>query len=329
MESTPLVSVIVPVYNMSQWLERCMRSLLRQSYRNLEIILVDDGSTDDSPDICRRYAEEDSRVIVLHKSNGGQGSARNAALDIARGEYIGFVDPDDWIAPDMYAFMVGKMYERQADIVQVGWHTVSGEESGTDVSEVPLEKTYSNREALSELAKGQAAFLNTSVCSKLFRSTAIRGLRFSEVRAYEDDEFVYKAVWRARKIVADSTAKYYYFIRPGSTMTSRFNLNKLALVTVQKNICDFLKTNVPELYDRQQRVLCSKQFYVLACLQSNKALDPGGMLARQTVDAILDSYEEYMRNPQMGMNRLMLWALKHTPVFFWSFVLRRKFSRSL
>lgn len=329
MESTPLVSVIVPVYNMSQWLDRCVRSLLQQTCFRLEIMLVDDGSTDDSPDICRRYAAEDSRVSVLHKSNGGQGSARNAALDIARGEYIGFVDPDDWIAPDMYAFMYEIMCAEDADIVQVGWHTVTADEPVAAESGAVLQKTYSNREALCELVRGAGAFLNTSVCSKLFRASVIRGLRFSEVRAYEDDEFVYKSVWRARRVVADSTPKYYYFIRPNSTMTSGFNLNKLALVTVQQRICDFLETDVPELFDQQQRVLCSKQFYVLACLLANRGLDPGGTLARQTAAAILDSYDAYMRNPQMGVNRVMLWAMRYTPDFFWSFILKRKFSKSL
>ena len=103
MEQKPLISVIVPVYNVAAWLPRCVDSILAQTYENLEILLVDDGSTDGSGNICEEYAKKDTRIRVLHKENGGLSSARNAGLDAAAGAYIGFVDSDDWIAPEMYA----------------------------------------------------------------------------------------------------------------------------------------------------------------------------------------------------------------------------------
>ena len=112
----PLLTIIIPVYNTEKYLERCVESVRNQTYDNLEIILIDDGSTDASGGICDRLAEEDGRIVVLHKKNGGQSSARNMGLDIATGELIGFVDSDDYIVPDMYETLYNLMNEYEAEI---------------------------------------------------------------------------------------------------------------------------------------------------------------------------------------------------------------------
>ena len=114
----PLISVIVPVYNVEQYLDRCVNSLVGQTYQNLEIILVDDGSPDGCSVICDNWARKDSRVIVIHKNNGGLSSARNSALDVCSGDVIAFVDSDDWVEPDMFEKMLESMQEHDADIVQ-------------------------------------------------------------------------------------------------------------------------------------------------------------------------------------------------------------------
>lgn len=111
-----LISIIVPVYNVEQYLDDCLISIINQTYKNLEIILIDDGSTDKSGKICDEYAKKDSRIIVIHKENGGVSSARNAGLRIAKGAYIGFVDPDDWIAEDMYEVLYSNAKKYDADV---------------------------------------------------------------------------------------------------------------------------------------------------------------------------------------------------------------------
>ena len=126
MEHNPLISVIVPVYNVAEYLSRCVDSILAQSYENLQIILVDDGSTDDSGKICEEYAKKDARIQVIHQNNGGLSSARNAGLDLASGEYIGFVDSDDWIEPEMYAEMLARMEKYDAQLVCAGRCDVDG-----------------------------------------------------------------------------------------------------------------------------------------------------------------------------------------------------------
>ena len=116
MEGLPLISIIIPVYNVNEYLEKCLCSVCGQTYKNLEIIVVDDGSTDGSGEICDMFAETDSRIKVIHQVNKGQSCARNEGLTIARGEYIGFVDSDDWIDPDMYEFLYHLLVDNDADI---------------------------------------------------------------------------------------------------------------------------------------------------------------------------------------------------------------------
>ena len=116
MSNNPLITVIVPVYNVEKYLTRCVDSIINQTYKNLEIILVDDGSTDSSPAICDNYAKKDSRINVIHKQNNGASSARNAALDIASGDYIGFVDSDDYINRDMYASLFDSIVDSGSDM---------------------------------------------------------------------------------------------------------------------------------------------------------------------------------------------------------------------
>ena len=116
----PLISVIIPVYKVELYLRECIDSVLAQTYQNLEVILVDDGSPDQCGSICEQYAEKDNRVCVIHKENGGLSDARNAGIDVAKGEYIGFVDSDDWVAPDMYECLYKASVEYNAEFVVCG-----------------------------------------------------------------------------------------------------------------------------------------------------------------------------------------------------------------
>ena len=118
MDTTPLISIIVPVYNVEKYLSRCIESILSQSYKNLELILVDDGSTDLSYEICKKYKAEDNRVIITNQKNAGSSVARNTGLSYAKGEFIGFVDSDDWVLPNMFDVMISKALKHKLNIVE-------------------------------------------------------------------------------------------------------------------------------------------------------------------------------------------------------------------
>lgn len=142
------VSIIIPIYNTEQYLEKCLHSICNQTYTNLEIICVDDGSTDESGKIAERFAEKDNRCIVYHKSNGGESSARNMALKIASGDYIGFVDCDDWIEPKMYESLVHELITYDVDLVASGWYKDTITESIAVGNDLPVTLEMFGRDEL-------------------------------------------------------------------------------------------------------------------------------------------------------------------------------------
>ena len=215
MEQKPLISVIVPVYNVAAYLPRCIDSILAQTYANLEILLVDDGSTDDSGFICDEYAKKDTRIRVLHKENGGLSSARNAGLDAAAGQYIGFVDSDDWIEPEMYSQMLALMEKNDAQMVCAGRYDVDSETGEKTVGLCP------DRE---ELVSGETLagriFLwdhcDSSACDKLCRRELFDGIRYPEGKTSEDIPVTYRLALKAQRVVLCDKPFYNYFHRSGS-----------------------------------------------------------------------------------------------------------------
>lgn len=320
------ISVIVAVYKVEQYLRKCVDSILVQTYKNIEIILVDDGSPDLSGSICDEYAVKDPRVIVIHKENGGQSTARNAALDIANGDYIGFIDGDDWIEPEMYQTLLDTMLHENADIVQCGWYRVGADGTKTCPYIEDFEEVYTSNQGLDELIHSSGGHLNTSVCCKLFKGDIARQFRFSPVRAYEDDEYIFKTISVSERIVCINLPFYDYLKRDGSTMTAKFNLNKIALVKIQSNICELLRTRYPERFNEMQKILCSKQFYTLNCLLNADYIPTAKEEAGKMKQTILLSYDEYMKNPLMGKNKLMLQSMKYAPQFVWRTILKLKFA---
>lgn len=210
----PKISIIVPVYKVEPYLRKCLDSIIAQTYTNLEIILVNDGSPDNCGAICDEYAAKDTRIIVIHKENGGVSSARNMGLDVATGEYIGYVDSDDWIEPDMYEYLLGLAKTHDADVAQCGfWLEEDGQSLEQDV--FPTDTTAFS---------GGAGFtcedwdkFSYGPCCKLYRAAAVAGVRYDTNYSYGED-FVYniQVFLRPLKIVFGAKAKYHYLQRQGS-----------------------------------------------------------------------------------------------------------------
>ncbi len=212
-QNKPLISVVVPVYNMERYLERRIDSILAQDYTNLELILVDDGSTDESLSICNRYRQTDFRVKVLHQENGGQGSARNAGIDIAQGEYLGFVDSDDTIVTDMYSYLVGLCQDNGAQIAVAGL-CAAGAPQGA-ISETIMEHDEFYPKLLADE-------ISSHPCNKLFDRTLWDGIRFPQ-RNSVDDMMIMPALFdRADRVVVSNKNVYlYYNDRPDSVSNSK------------------------------------------------------------------------------------------------------------
>lgn len=233
---TEKISVIVTVYNIERYLERAVDSILSQTYRNLEVILVDDGSADKSGVLCDRYAKKDSRVKVVHQENGGAYSARNAGLSAAVGEIVTFVDGDDWIDPGMYERLVSAMYEKDADLAVCRYRKVFDDH--TDDRSTPLAAVFDGQELLAKyLEEDEKWLIQTAVWNKLWRRELSEGLTFPK-SIYEDMYFTIRLLARSQKSVYLDTAFYNYYCSRAES-TTNIGLNR-------KTFDDL----IPNFYDR-------------------------------------------------------------------------------
>ena len=225
-----MISVIIPVYNVDKYLERCILSIVQQTYRDLEIILIDDGSTDDSGKICDSWAERDERIVVKHIYNSGVGIARNTALDMANGKYIAFVDADDWIDLDMYELMVKAIQESKSDIC-VGGYILSTIEH--DVCPDPHKyKIYSRNEViLTVFAPYRNTEIGWEVCDKLFSASLLKKCRFKSGNVIAEDKLIFwQLMKRTNKVCHIALHKYHYFMREGSAV------HKITLKHIQDDV---------------------------------------------------------------------------------------------
>jgi glycosyltransferase involved in cell wall biosynthesis len=224
-----VISVIVPVYNAEKYLRQCIDSIVNQTYRNLEIILVDDGSQDNSGKICDAYAETDKRIRVIHKQNGGQATARNEALKTATGEYIGFVDADDWIELDMYESLLSGLRSSNADLISCGRYCVD-EKSGEKAKLFCHEEAYtiSAEEAIKKFLLWDN--LDSASCDKLFKGEIINGLSYPVGYICEDIPFVYSAIKKSKSVYMLGRPLYNYRQTAGSTSRSPYTERTKGLV---------------------------------------------------------------------------------------------------
>ncbi len=244
------ISVIVPVYKVEAYLHRCVDSILAQSYSDFELILVDDGSTDQSGALCDAYAEQDERVRVIHQQNQGQAAARNHALDIATGEYIAFVDSDDYIHPRTYEILMRNMMEHQATISVGGYKTVySHEEQPSRLANTPYE--WNGKDFLKHCLFDQVEMKCWILCDKLFHKSCFDGIRMPEGRIYEDNAVVYKILYAAEKVVDCDAPLYYYYQNPDSTVNQNFKTKHLDWLTVLEEMLVFFnEKGEHQLFDK-------------------------------------------------------------------------------
>lgn len=211
-----LVSVIIPMYNVEKYIDECIKSVINQTYKNLEIILINDGSTDNSYDICKKYSETDARIILINKENGGSASAKNFGLKIAKGDYITFVDSDDFIQNDMIEYMLNKIEKTKADIIQCDFISLYKDSKVISKSGI-TEETISSQMFLKLFL---TEWKNSLFWNKLFKKEVIKGVYFKEGRCIDDEFFTYKCVIKSRSVTLSDKIVYNYRIRKSGVMRS-------------------------------------------------------------------------------------------------------------
>ncbi len=240
-----LVSIIVPVYNVEKYLEKCLKSIELQDYTNIEVILVDDGSTDSSGQICDQYAKEHDSVVVIHQPNQGQAAARNHAANMCHGEFIAFIDSDDSVVPEYISYLVSLQLKYGTDIVIArGIYCYEGAEEPT-YSSTNEDYLLKPEEVLIRLNynKGMAA----TPWAKLFRKNIILKHPFPEGQIYEDLATIYKIVGDSQGVAYGDRKIYFWLQREGSTMRSRFNEKQLAAFSATREQLEYMKKNFPSV----------------------------------------------------------------------------------
>ncbi|MDD5864115.1 MAG: glycosyltransferase [Firmicutes bacterium] len=243
MTDLPLISVIVPVYRVEAYLDRCVQSIVSQTYPNLEIILIDDGSPDRSGAMCDAWAARDSRIRVIHQENAGGGQARNAGLDAATGERIAFVDSDDYLAPDGFRYLE-TLLEQGADIAEGAYVETTEDNTvfGADAGEV---RFYTPLEAMGCHIRDTA--FRQLIWNKLYRRKTVGDVRFPVGTKIDDEFFTYRVLGNARRLVRSDKQVYAYRQQPDSVMHGGFSLRRLEGIQAQEQRLEYLKTNMPSL----------------------------------------------------------------------------------
>lgn len=239
----PLISVIVPVYNVEAYLKRCVDSICGQTYDNLEILLIDDGSTDGSGGICDEISAQEERVRVWHTVNQGPSAARNLGIDQAAGEYLLFVDSDDVPSRDQIAFLYCQLVETKAELAICNFAVTDGD----TFSEAEENHRYiwSGEQALKNLLYQK--YFTTAPWGKLFRKALFWNVRFPLGTLYEDTLAIAQVVGKARRVVYSDAVKYGYFQRPGSTMRSAYKEETYQYVEITEQLMSFVQEKYPEL----------------------------------------------------------------------------------
>ena len=240
------VSVVVPIYNVEKYLLKCVRSIQEQTYSDLEIILVDDGSPDGCPAMCEDLKCEDSRIRVIHKENGGLSDARNAGIEVAGGDYITFVDSDDYIAPDFIQSMMSVL-EDDIDIVCGGYERVTDKEEVLETRMAKEPRVLNNHDAMLEMVKNRE--IRTTAWGKVFRRNLFDDIRFDKGKYHEDIYIMHKLFGKARKVAVVSVALYSYRVNQNSITGSSFSPKHEDAVYAHLERMKFLKERYPDLAD--------------------------------------------------------------------------------
>lgn len=324
-----MISVIVPIYKVEKELDRCIASLINQSYKDLEIILVDDGSPDNCPQICDKWADKDNRIRVIHKQNGGLSDARNAGYAIANGEYISFIDSDDWVHHNFFKFMMSEMSRRNVDIIECNvvktanyiYDSVNDKQCDFYTTEF-----YDSQQALQLLINDN--IFHQHVWNKLYKKSVIGNILFKKNKLNEDEFWTYQVFGACKKIGKINAALYYYYQRETSIMGQSYSLRRLDALEAKWNRQIYMKKKYPDLYK-----LAITNFYETCIYQGQMSLLYLNNDDLMTSKEVIKSYIKKVSLVNLDLSTLSfsrkLWIILSKLNFFWLCKLKNKLNKGI
>ena len=324
MKKNDMISIVVPCFNVENYLERCVKSLLGQSYENIEIILVDDGSTDNTSYLVNKYSKLDSRIVAVRQKNGGLSAARNAGLRMARGGYICFVDSDDFVDPDYIRKMYESMKRTGSDICACNFDYVY-ENGGTKKHPASIHKTYTSWEGLVDLFSGKQV---TSIMTwnKLYKIDLFvkNNIIFPVGKINEDNFTTYKLYYYAKRISYIPDVLYFYLQRNDSIMGKTFNYSRMHILEAYDETVEFFRTHGINA-DIDEYLLCYKAFIYVNLL--NKIIRSGyyGRERQIIRDEIIVDKKKYYTNKVLCFKiKCMILMIDKAPFIYEAIVAKKK-----
>lgn len=304
------VSVIVPVYNVESYVAKCIESIVNQTFKDLDIILVDDGSTDSSGSICDRYAEKDKRIRVIHKENGGVSSARNAGLDIAVGDYYVFIDGDDYANSQLIETLRSVITDNDADLAMCNYIHVdeSGEKVGISELRITQPQIVSSDWMLERISRGWT--FGAIVWNKMYKSKLFEGLRYPSFNNGEDEFVSHHVMAKAEKAVIIPNVLYYYTLRQGSLTKSGFRLGNIYSIYAFVDRIDFLGSLGKKEYAGNALVLAIKD--LTRRWNHQKECTDNQNLFENLRKELLERCSSDLITVRRFSSRTVVWMFRHT-----------------
>ena len=267
MKNNPLISVVVPIYNTSKYLPRCLNSIINQTYKNLEIICINDGSTDNSLSILQNYAQKDSRIKITTQKNAGLSAARNTGITKSTGKYITFVDSDDEISHNMLEKLLVSLQKNDADISVCSFKEIYPDGKITHFNKVSSAQTYTTEQSLKAMLQEQGFMLSATM--KLFLTTYFKNIQFPIGKLHEDIGTTYKLIMRAHRVTFVPEELYFYHHHGESITSKKFDERKLDIIALTDQMCKDIDAKYPTLKNITNERRMRARFSVLRQIPTN------------------------------------------------------------
>ena len=316
----PLITIIIPLYNVDKYISHCLDSIISQTYQSLQIILVDDGSSDRSGEICDRYASEDPRIQVIHQENCGVAAARNRGLAAANGEWVGWVDSDDWIEPDMFEYLLKNALYSGADIAVCSRYEEYREKQvfrGWEESQI-----LDTEHALLALLENDK--MQNFLWDKLWRRTLFDSVFFPEGKTYEDIAIMHRLFEKAETVICLPEAKYHYFQRPGSIVGDVSLGNRINHYIAARKRCDEMEERWPQFHHLLEAQCVASAVGIWCCYYLNpKQIRQKYLSALREISSYgAEHYQQAVEYMTLGITgRCVLHLIPY--VTWWSFAVSR------
>ena len=296
-----LVSILIPAYNVEDYIEDCLKSVIKQSYENTEIIIINDGSTDRTLDICKKYRTKDKRIVIINKKNGGVSEARNVAQSKCNGNYIAFVDADDVIDSGYVGRLMDAIVDNNADIACCGYKKFKNISATTKKNRYYSHqiKIFNNIEALESLLYQKE--LDTSLWDKIIKKSCFRGIKFNDVKIFEDLDVMYKIFGNSKKIVYVDDELYYYRIRPESLTNKKISEDNLKVLDIVLNMKKNIVKKYPSLEGACNSRLLAVYFYFIRKNNKKDDLYKECVAKIKELRKIVEKDEKISRRTKIGI----------------------------